>query len=272
MIVLMLLVLQTQSLFAVENVKPPVVMPDGYENIYIGMPLIDFIKVRKNIKSGTNWFIETMDNGGLPWINDPNNPRKIDWNRDMHRFVENSSSQIFNLNTTYDFFQDKLDDISWTGVISSMFPGKIKKTSAEVMSYAFAKWGIPDDVLVLESKGYKEEKNYRLIMLYVKDGVRVYVGIPVKWEKRCVCEWKICIDEWFCRFMGKMQANQIFTMTIHSGKYTDNTWNGRVLPKTERDQILKETDYTATLEQLTKNEARRMKTVSWTRGLTNTTQ
>lgn len=241
------------------------IMPKGHEDIYIGMPLKDFLQTKRDIKSGTE-YMDWIDDGDSPWFKDPNNPRKVDWSRDNHKFVESSKDPIFNRGVTYLFGMHELDSVDLEGAISSRYPEKIKKVGAELIERAFSKWGTPDDILVIEHKLYPAGSEKRLQISYYKGDVGFGVGIPIKWSIPPCAKWN-----YYCRLMGREQYVMTFGMGVSSIKDSIKlgelsgkklTKDGRkklqlslkvhsrrLLTEDEQDKLLKETGYFEILRQ-----------------------
>lgn len=235
------------SVFAEEKRPcPNIAMPEGYEDIYIGMPLEDFLKARKAVKSGTG--IEEVIFDDVPLFTDPNNPSKPDLDKEKHWFQEPSGIQAFNVPTKYLFYKQKLHSVDWTGRFPAMFPNRVQKASVGVIKDAVKRWGSPKNIVVTEHLRNSGEKIYFLRFTFEKKDIWAGLGIPLKLEDNCPCKTGLCLESYFCLARWQLLGNSELTMSItRIGKYAKIEYppNGpdRVLVESERDTILRETGF-----------------------------
>ena len=229
------------------------------------MPIKDFLKKRKQIKSPAT-FMEKLVDG--KWIIDPDDPKKLDWRKYDHSFKERPYNRIFNRDTEYFFLykgepplrleNQELTIIHLSGRIPAASTEKWRDASKELIHYVIDKWGGADKVWLLKSKEYEPGHEYQLV-LYCKRGdnlnllnLHLIVRVPVKWESSCVGKRKI--GKYWCVLKEKTQRNLSFFMTIKIANLQEKDIihsSENVLSKAEQDKILKEAGYFEILKQAT---------------------
>ena len=162
-----------------------IIMPRGMENVYPGMPMTELLKARPRLESGTDW-LQVVDKQGIisTWLNDPNDPRKIDinaiknieatwpafsykWPNYGHHFKEKAEIPLLEI-TDY-FFSEQprllfLEIKGFTGTRKEI--KEFSRNRDKLIEQLIQKWGKPKKVLIGE---------YRLS--------GAYYAIGLEWEK-----------------------------------------------------------------------------------------
>jgi len=184
-----------------------VVMPEGFADVYIGMPLADFLSTRKGVQSGTG-VGDMIGEGVSTWFNDPNNPKMVDWGRGYHKFKEKSKHQIFNGLTVYSFSNRELSSISWGGMLA----GGDKKQIAAIFGYAVNKWGVPDDIAITEDIWSDGTHKYVLRVVFWRKETRINLDIPLRKDGDCYCRTTFCPEKYLCRLLRKYSQTDFFNL------------------------------------------------------------
>lgn len=175
---LILILYFTNPISAVE----PSMMPEGLENIYLEMPLTEFLRARKELKSGYS-LKDCLNDGfmGTYACGNANNPKRIEFSATTnHRFREKYDFLLWNT-IYYDSFVSSektkvLDRIEILGGGISLcdvkdYPQKRDKS----ISYLLQKWGKPDRIMVDNKGGYY----YSVMLLWMTTDVFRYAEIPI---------------------------------------------------------------------------------------------
>jgi len=227
-------------------------MPEGLENVHLGMPIKELIATRKNIKSGTT-FNYCFNFGRLPfckWYKDPNDPKRLDIT--LHEFP-GFNSHLFKENYDFLFF-----DTVWFSCSSRDFDVLIidggintrkkrreyPKKRDEFILYAIKKWGRPDQLLVGDEKfsGTGRHDYYSITMNWRKGGTIIHAEFP------------LAVEEYFKSLsMTEKSLNALRNIAdnypevrikIEPSKFTPGTFPyiympRRIVNKEETDKLLK---------------------------------
>lgn len=199
---------------------PPSIMPDGMENIHLGMPITELIAIRKNIKSGTT-FDSCTSEGPIycKWYRDPNDPKHLTPYRSRYQLKENYDYLFFDT-AGFSFSTQNLIYVAVGGGINTKEKRKgYAKNRDEFILYAVRKWGNPDLISISDDNfTMKGKHDYYVITMYWTRGVHIIrARFPLAVEEYFN---SLTLSERFLNTLG-----EIIGINNYPSVRVDITWN-----------------------------------------------
>lgn len=141
-------------------------MPDGFADIYLGMPIEDFLAVRKNIQR-------------FGFFTDPKN---IDVNNPEQMLLEKPVKHSIFDHALYVFRAGRLDAIALVGELKG---STIKGATERFITTSLSKWGEPSEMRVVELDEGKGKPTKAPALIWKQDGVLIATAYtPEKDQER----------------------------------------------------------------------------------------
>lgn len=183
-------------------------------DIYLGMPLRDFIKAKPKIRSGTTfWDCFEYSHPLCQWIMDPNNIKRVKEKDLKYRFggfhFKEKIRYPFN-EAHYLFSEEKpyLSDVRFEDTIGII-------DFREHIRFALKKWGKPDSVS-FRRYAINDSTDTILSMSFAGEVKIKVLEIALSNAKPCICKSIFCIDKGICG-TRKHIINGIFFPIISGG-------------------------------------------------------
>ena len=233
-------------------------MPNGIGDVYPGMPVQELLSKRPRLESGTRCW-DCFDYPGFfllcKWVNDPNNPKKIDMSKNaraipVHHLKEKIGIPLFE--TIHYYFSSPL--ISWIEIEGFVDTRKeieeYPQKRDELIVDLLRKWGVPD---AAHAGVYSYDRYLTIEMVWHMQGAMVELKLPLEVEG--YFKAKSMSDKLAARLFGVYGAPVLLRITdveqtkAAQRKRKPTSGDYRIADAKEIESLLGRTTYYRTLRQ-----------------------